>query len=60
MAASFGHAIATEFVTVYSFPTAEGLAAETDRSLHNCGLGYRLPYIQDANVVSPLWISKQG
>ena len=48
MAASFGHAIETEFETVYSFPTAEALAAATDRSLHDCGLGYRLPYIQDA------------
>lgn len=34
--------------TLFAFPTAEALARQSAAELSGCGLGYRVPYVQDA------------
>ena len=44
----YGKPLQTNCEIVFSFPTPEELLVASDASLCQCGLGYRIPYIQDA------------
>lgn len=48
LAALCGKAVDTPLGALYAFPTAQALAARSAQELQGCGLGYRVPYVQDA------------
>ncbi len=48
LSAAYGHPVVTEYETLCSFPTSEELAGASEADLRSCGLGYRAPYILDA------------
>lgn len=44
----YGTPIQTEYELLYAFPRPEQLLSADSASLAECGLGYRLPYVEDA------------
>ncbi len=48
LCAAWGHPVATEYETLYSFPAPAEMAGVTETALRGCGLGYRAPYVLDA------------
>ncbi len=44
----YGHRITTPYETLCTFPSPRELAAATEEDLRGCGLGYRAPYVADA------------
>ena len=48
LAARFGEPLTTDREILFAFPTPEALARADEKALSACGLGYRVPYVQDA------------
>lgn len=48
LASAFGTALQTEYEALHTFPTPQALCAAGEPGLRQCGLGYRVPYVQDA------------
>ena len=48
LARSFGKPLQTQRESLFAFPTPEALQGAGVQALAQCGLGYRVPYVQDA------------